>query len=55
MSGECDDCGEHATECECELIKMNKMRIANINHQIFYLEKFFPWTCGPYDQVEQND
>lgn len=54
MSGECDKCGEHCLECQCELIEINKMRIENLKHQKFYLEKFFPWaSSNPEENVDE--
>lgn len=50
MSSECDKCGEHALECKCELIEMNKMRIENLKRQKFHLEKFFSWTTAHPDE-----
>lgn len=52
MNEEYDKCDEIALECKCELIEINKMRIENLKRQKFYLEKFFPWTCGPYEDDE---
>ncbi len=53
MSSEGDKCGDRCLNCKCELIEMNKMRIENLKHQKFYLEKFFPWTCGPYEDEDE--
>lgn len=56
MSGECEKCHEHCLDCKCELIEMNEMRIKNLQHQKFFLDKWFPGTCsvGESDEVDTS-
>jgi len=54
MSGECDKCGEHATECKCEDMKeLAKSMRTNLERQNTLMDKIWPWL-GTL-QVEDDD
>ena len=41
MRGECEKCGEHASECECAKCSIDKAAETNKQRQYYYQGKFF--------------
>lgn len=40
---------------DVEYREIVSMRIKNMKYQIYLMEKYFPWTCGPYEDEELQE
>lgn len=59
MSGECDECNEHALDCECKFVEVKLKKAINklksiLDDDVFHKSAFDPIWCHENDEIDQK-